>query len=178
MLEIVTLFSIGIALSMDTFSLSLGVGTFNISNKKALLLALIVSIMHFLMPFIGVLLGNSLIYLFKINNNFLLGLILIAISFEMMFDLLKKEEKSFDLSFVGMFLFAFGVSLDSFSTGLGLNAITEKIYMAMAIFSMCSFCFTYIGLILGKYCNRLLGVYSSVIGAFLLLIIGLLHIFK
>jgi len=142
MLEIITLFSIGIALSMDTFSLSLGLGTFNISNKKALLLSIIVGIMHFIMPFIGVVLGNSLINLFKIDSNFLLGLILIAIAFEMLFDLLKKEERKFDLSFLGIILFAFGVSLDSFSTGLGLTAITEKIYMAMTIFTICSFCFT------------------------------------
>lgn len=178
MLEIVTLFSVGIALSMDTFSLSLGLGTFNISNKKALMLSTMVGIMHFLMPFIGVLLGIKLIELFKLDSNFLLGLILIAISFEMIFDLLKKEEKNFNLSLLGMFLFSVGVSLDSFSTGLGLNAITNNIYMAMTIFSICSFCFTYLGLILGKYCNRILGVYSSVIGAFLLLIIGILHIFK
>ena len=178
MLEIISLFSIGIALSMDAFSLSLGIGTFNITNKKAFWLALIVGIMHFLMPFIGTVLGNTIIDLFKINNNFLLGLILIAISLEMLFDLLKKEEKSFEFSFIGMFVFALGVSIDSFSTGLGLSAITSNIYIAMVIFSVCSFCFTYIGLILGKYCNRLLGVYSTVIGSFLLLGIGIFHIFK
>lgn len=178
MLEIITLFSIGIALSMDTFSLSLGIGTFNISSKKALILSIIVGIMHFIMPFIGVILGQSIINLFKINSNFLLGLILIAISFEMLFDLFKKEEKIFDLSLVGMLLFALGVSLDSFSTGLGLNAITDNIYMAMSIFSVCSFCFTYLGLTFGKYTNRLLGVYSSVIGAFLLIIIGIIYIFN
>jgi len=177
MLEIITLFSVGIALSMDTFSLSLGVGTFNITNKKALILSLIVGIMHFIMPFIGVLLGNSLINLFKLDSNFLLGLILIAISFEMLFDLFKKEDRKFNLSLIGMVLFALGVSLDSFSTGLGLNAITENIYMAMSIFSVCSFCFTYLGLTLGKYTNRLLGVYSSVVGAILLIIIGIIYIF-
>jgi len=178
MLEIITLLSIGIALSMDTFSLSLGLGTFNISNKKALLLSCIVGLMHFIMPFIGVILGQNLINLFKLDSNFLLGLILIAISFEMLFDLLKKEERNFNLSFIGMFLFALGVSLDSFSTGLGLNAITNNIYMAMSIFSVFSFCFTYLGLTLGKYTNRLLGVYSSVIGAILLIIIGIIYIFS
>ncbi|MBQ6687388.1 MAG: manganese efflux pump [Bacilli bacterium] len=178
MLEIITLFSVGLALSMDTFSLSLGLGTFNISNRKALLLALIVGIMHFLMPYLGMLLGNTLISIFKINNNFLLGLILIAISLEMLFDLLKKENRAFNLSLIGMFFFALGVSLDSFSTGIGLNAITHNIYMAMGIFSICSFCFTYIGLILGKYCNHILGVYSSVLGSLLLLTIGILHLFK
>ena len=178
MLEIISLFSIGIALSMDAFSLSLGIGTFNITNKKAFVLALIVGVMHFLMPFIGTILGNTIINLFKINNNFLLGLILIAISLEMLFDLLKKEEKSFEFSIIGMFIFALGVSMDSFSTGLGLSAITSNIYIAMIIFTVCSFCFTYIGLILGKYCNKLLGVYSTVIGAFLLLGMGIFYLFK
>jgi len=178
MIEMITLFSVGMALSMDTFSLSIGLGTFSISNKKALSLAFIVGIMHFIMPFIGVVLGNSLIYIFKLNSDLLLGLILIAIALEMLFDLMKKEEKNLDLSLLGMFFFAFGVSLDSFSTGIGLKAITENIYLAMTIFSICSFCFTYTGLIMGKYSNRLLGVYSSVIGAFLLLIIGIIHIIK
>lgn len=177
MLEIITIFSIGIALSMDAFSLSLGIGTFNISNKKALYLAIIVGIMHFLMPYLGLAIGNSIINYFKLNNEILLGSILIIISFEMLFDLLKKEEKEYNLSLIGMLLFAFGVSLDSFSTGLGLIVITNNYYIAMIIFSLCSFSFTYLGLTIGKYTNKLLGVYSNVIGAILLIIIGLIYIF-
>jgi len=68
--------------------------------------------------------------------------------------------------------------LIEYNQKVNLTAITEKIYMAMTIFTICSFCFTYLGLILGKYCNKLLGVYSSVIGSFLLLIIGIIHLFK
>jgi len=176
MYEIITLFSIGIALSMDTFSLSLGIGTFNISSKKALLLSIIVGIMHFLMPLIGVILGNIIINIFKINSNVLLGLILIAISIEMLFDILKKEQKSCKLSFIGILLFAIGVSIDSFSTGLGLLAITSNIYIASFIFSVCSFCFTYLGVVIGKYTTKLLGTYSTLVGAISLIIIGIIYI--
>lgn len=178
MVELLTIFSIGIALSMDAFSLSLGIGTFNITNKKVLLLSSIVGIMHFIMPFLGVVLGAKLINVFNLDSNFLLGMILIAISIEMLFDLLKKEEKSINMSFLGMFLFAFGVSLDSFSTGIGLTAITNNIFMAMAIFTICSFSFTFMGLTIGKYTNKLLGVYSSLIGSILLMGIGLFYIFS
>lgn len=178
MVELLTIFSIGIALSMDAFSLSLGIGTFNISNKKALLLSSIVGVMHFIMPFLGVILGAKLINIFSLDSNFLLGMILVAISIEMLFDLLKKEEKSINMSFLGMFLFAFGVSLDSFSTGIGLTAITNSIFMAMAIFTICSFSFTFMGLTIGKYTNKLLGVYSSLIGSVLLMGIGLFYIFS
>ena len=178
MLEILSIFFVGIALSMDTFSLSLGIGTFNISNKKALVLSTIVGIMHFLMPFFGVFIGSNLTRIFKLNSNFLLGLILIVIGLEMLYSIIKKEDKSFDLSVIGMFLFAFGVSLDSFSTGLGLHAITQNIFLAMTIFTVCSFSFTYLGLILGKYSSKYLGVYATLGGAILLLLIGIFHLFR
>ena len=66
MQELFSILIIGIALSMDTFSLSLGVGMFDISNKKALRLALIVGLMHFIMPFLGMILGEQLIRFFYI----------------------------------------------------------------------------------------------------------------
>ena len=50
MKEIITLFIIAIALSMDTFSLSLGIGTSNITKKRMLIFSIIVGIMHFIMP--------------------------------------------------------------------------------------------------------------------------------
>ena len=42
MYSIIMLFTIGIALSMDTFSLSLSIGTLNIKSKKIILIAIIV----------------------------------------------------------------------------------------------------------------------------------------
>ena len=44
--------------------------------------------------------------------------------------------------FLGILLFSFGVSIDAFSTGLGLNAITTNQMFAMAIFAAVSFSFT------------------------------------
>jgi putative Mn2+ efflux pump MntP len=176
MREIIMLILIAIALSMDTFSLSLGLGTYNLSSKRMILFSSIVGLMHFLMPLIGNIIGSKIISLFAINSNFLLGIILIYLSLVMFIDILKKEEKRNNLNILNMFIFAFGVSIDSFSTGLGLEAITSNILPAVLIFSLCSFSFTILGLLIGKYARKLLGTYASIFGAILLLVIGTIYL--
>lgn len=178
MLEFITILSIAIALSMDTFSLSLGLGTCNLSKQKSLILSLVVGIMHFLMPLLGIIIGNNIVTFFKLNSNLLLGLILLFIAGQMLYEIFFKEETKINLNLAGIFLFSFGVSIDAFSTGLGLTAITSNIFLAMFIFSVTSFLFTIIGLSIGKYANQVLGVYSSVFGALILIVIGLTHIFR
>ena len=90
---LISLFIIGVSLSMDTFSISLSIGTFNISTKKVLFLSILVGVMHFIMPFLGVNLGSKIIAFLNINVNFLLGIILLFIAVEMTIDLIKHEEK-------------------------------------------------------------------------------------
>lgn len=178
MKEIITVLIIAIALSMDTFSLSLGIGTYNFRKRKMLLFSSIVGIMHFIMPLLGNFVGNKIIDFFTINSNFLLGVILIYLSITMFIDILKNDEKEINLSILNMFIFAIGVSIDSFSTGLGLQAITNNLLPAVIIFSFTSLSFTYIGLLIGKYANNHLGTSASVFGSILLLIIGIFHLCK
>ena len=59
-MNIFLLLLIGICLSMDTFSLSLSLGTFNIVKKKCILFSCLVAMFHFIMPLLGVILGNSI----------------------------------------------------------------------------------------------------------------------
>ncbi len=175
-MEILSLIIVGIALSMDTFSLSLGIGMWSHDNKKALKLALIVGIMHFIMPFIGMLLGTELSKFLEINADILLGIILMLIAVQMFIDILKHEEEKFDLSIIGMMIFAVGVSLDSFSVGIGLKAITSNVYLGMTIFAICSFLFTFTGIIMGRFANKIMGVYANIIGVIILFILGLVHL--
>ncbi len=175
---LISLLLIGISLSMDTFSISLGIGTYNISKKKIIFLCLLVGIMHFFMPLIGSFFGSKIILFLNINVNFLLGIILLFIGVEMTIDLIKDDDNFFELNLFNMFLVSLSVSLDSFSTGLGLEAITTNNYLSGLIFSICASIFTFLGLIIGKYSSKKLGSYANIIGIFLLVILGLFHIFK
>ena len=90
----------------------------------------------------------------------------------------KEEDTSIDLSFLGMFLFAFGVSIDAFSTGLALTAITQNKILAMCLFSITSFVFTWVGLSIGSFVSSKLGNKASILGFILLVILGVFHICK
>lgn len=175
-MQIISVLLIGIALSMDTFSLSLSVGTFNLTNKLALRLSLIVGVMHFFMPIIGMFLGEKIVNMFSLECDIFLGIILIFIAIQMLIDIFRKEDSKFNLSWWGMFLFALGVSLDSFSVGFGINAITESIVLATSIFAICSFIFTFGGLMIGKFASEHMGIYANVIGITILFVLGIVHI--
>lgn len=162
---------------MDTFSISLSIGTFNLNKSKTIFLCVLVGIMHFLMPLFGSMLGKKIINFLNVNVNFLLGLILLFICVEMIVDLFKTSEKFFELNIFNMFLISLSVSLDSFSTGLGLSAITSDFLLSGIIFSICAAAFTFLGLLIGKYSGEKLGIYANLFGILLLFVLGIIHIF-
>ena len=89
----------------------------------------------------------------------------------------KKESKINVLGIGELILFGLAVSIDSFSVGIGLNAIYNKPILAALIFSITSYIFTYLGLLLGTKINNKIGKYSTIIGGIVLIIIGIIYLF-
>lgn len=176
MREIVSILLIGISLSMDTFSLSLTLGTIS-ENKLIKILPLFVGIFHFFMPLLGNIIGITLINLLNLASNIILGTVLIVLGINLAIHYFKDETVEINLNIIGVIIFALSVSIDSFSVGLGINDITNNYYIASIIFALCSAAFTYLGIIIGKYSSKLIGKYAIILGIFLLLILGIFHLF-
>lgn len=176
MREIVSILLIGISLSMDTFSLSLTLGTIS-ENKLIKILPLFVGIFHFFMPILGNIIGITLINLLNLASNIILGTVLIVLGINLAIHYFKDESAEINLNIIGILIFALSVSIDSFSVGLGINDITNNYYIASVIFALCSASFTYLGIIIGKYSSKLIGKYAIILGIFLLLILGIFHLF-
>lgn len=176
MREIVSVLLIGISLSMDTFSLSLTLGTV-LENKLIKILPLFVGIFHFFMPILGNFIGITLINLLNLASNIILGTVLIVLGINLAIHYFKDESAEINLNIIGILIFALSVSIDSFSVGLGINDITNNYYIASVIFALCSASFTYLGIIIGKYSSKLIGKYAIILGIFLLLILGIFHLF-
>lgn len=171
-----SIFFIGIALSMDAFSIALSIGTNNISKKNIITIISLVGLMHLIMPQLGLFLGNQIYNIININPKFIISVILYYLVFVMYFD---KTNKNVNIqSFINIFLFAFSVSIDSFSVGIGLKGLTEHYILASIVFSICSFCITYIGLVLGKYSLKILKDKAKYVGIVLLLIIATVNLCK
>ena len=162
---------------MDAFSIALSIGTTHLSKNRFILIPIVVSIMHFVMPLIGLFLGNQILSVININPKIIMTIILLYLAFLMYKD--RNNDKVTKInSLLSIFLYALSVSLDSFLVGIGLKALTDKIIIPPIIFSLCAGTITYMGLILGKYSQKVWKEKASLIGIILLISISIVNICK
>lgn len=169
---------IGISLSMDAFSLALIYGTQSISKRNKIILSIIVSIYHFVMPLLGVFLGNIILKYLVINLSIVVSIIFLFIGIEMIISSIKDDSHDFVVSIFGFLIFGLSVSIDSFTTGIGLNVINNNYLEVSSIFCIVSGSFTYLGLILGNKLGSIFGKLSTIIGGVILIILGIIYFFR
>lgn len=169
---------IGISLSMDAFSLALIYGTQSISKRNKIILSIIVGIYHFVMPLLGVFLGNIILKYLVINLSIVVSIIFLFIGIEMIISSIKDDSHDFVVSIFGFLIFGLSVSIDSFTTGIGLNVINNNYLEVSSIFCIVSGSFTYLGLILGNKLGSIFGKLSTIIGGVILIILGIIYFFR
>ena len=175
-MEFLLVVIIAISLSMDAFSISLAYGTLKIEKNKQYIISMTVGIFHFIMPLIGLIVGNKVISIFKIRPEIIIFIILVVIGIEMVYETFKKKETIKIMHKLEILLFAFAVSIDSFSVGITLAKINKNYLLSALMFALTSFIFTLIGLKLGNKIETLIGKMSTVIGGIILIIIGISYI--
>ncbi len=174
-MELLLVLLVAVSLSMDAFSLSLAYGTLGISKKQILLLSFIVGCFHFFMPIIGMFVGNGIFNFIKINPDIIVFMVLLVIGVQMILESFGEKDGLKVMKTVELFLFAFAVSLDSFSVGFTLTNFGLNYMISVLMFALCSMSFTFIGLLLGNKIGKLVGKFSTIIGGTVLVIIGVLH---
>ena len=167
----VEIFLIAISLSMDAFSLSISISASNLYKTRAILFAIVVGIFHFFMPIFGYLLKQIINYIIIIPSNFIFICIIIFIILGILIDDNKLSSK-----ILNPFIFAFTVSIDSFSIGISIESST--LLISCMIFSLTSFFFTIFGFILGKVINNSLHKYSKIVAISILLIALLIKLIQ
>ena len=115
---------IALSLSVDAFSLSLAYGLMRISNIKIFVIAFLTGVFHFFMPLLGKLLGTYILKIILIDIKYIIVFIFLLIIVEMIKSL-KDATEEFKISLLSAFLFAFAVSIDSFSVGIGITYFTS-----------------------------------------------------
>jgi putative Mn2+ efflux pump MntP len=177
-MNIILIFIIAVSLSMDAFSLTLAYGTISMAKREINTLSIIVGIYHFFMPIFGMLIGTFIANILLISGDLIVLVIFSFIGINMIIESFKKEEKIKKMKILEMILFGLAVSIDSFSVGIGINNISNNFLMCSTIFSITSFIFTYIGLVLGNKLNQLIGKISTLIGGITLMILGIIYVIK
>ncbi|WP_307330669.1 manganese efflux pump MntP [Evansella vedderi] len=168
------------ALSMDAFSLSIGMGLVGLRYKHIAKIGMTVGGFHVLMPLIGILLGRLLSQYIGFLAFILGGVVLIFIGVQMILSTFNyNEERSAVLSPTGwgLFLFSLSVSIDSFSAGLSLGMLGAKTWITLVSFGWMSALLTIVGLILGRKMGNWIGGYSEWLGGAILVAFGVKIIF-
>ncbi|MFD1036865.1 manganese efflux pump MntP family protein [Virgibacillus byunsanensis] len=172
--EFVSLSFMAIALGMDAFSVSLGMGMQRMRLKRIALIGVIIGLFHIIMPFIGMLLGQAISERIGYLTIIFGGSLLIIIGAQMVFSAFNREAiKIVQPIGMGLFFFALSVSFDSFSVGLSLGMSGVKTVIALLLFGSASMVLTWSGLLLGKKVHGLFGVYSEILGGSILFAFGL-----
>ena len=168
---------IGIALSMDAFSLALGLGTTGITRKQRFKLSTAVAIMHYIMPQLGLFFGDKLFRLLEINVDIVMIIVFFYLGISMF--LKRKEERAIiNHSILSYFTLAFFVSIDSFSVGACLPTITNNWLFPPIIFSVSAGIITYCGLLLGYHSIKLLKENATLLGSIILILLAIVNLFE
>lgn len=161
------------AISLDAFSVALGMGTYRLSTRRLFLIGFLVGMFHILMPLMGMIIGKLLSIKLGMVTAIIGGVLIILLGIQFIFSSIrKKDERTFSVG-MSMWLFAFSVSLDSFSVGLSLGMVGVKLWISILFFGVVSMIFTWIGLLLGGKVHSIMGRYGEMLGGIILLLFGI-----
>lgn len=161
---------------MDAFSLSICIGTLNIRYKKILILSIIVGIFHFIMPIIGMNIAHLILKYISFNPKNITTIVFLLLGIFMIID--KNDNINKLTNTLSLILFGFLVSIDSLVAGIGIDMIYHNHIIAAFIFSIFSFTFTLLGLLIGKYINNRIGNVSKIFGGVILIALALQNLTK
>ncbi len=169
----VTIIIMAVALSMDAFSISLGLGLLGINYRRIVLIGVTVGIFHAAMPLLGMFIGQLLSYMMGTIAHFVGGSGLVILGSQMLLSTFRQESSIiFSPRGIGLLLFSISVSIDSFTIGLSLGMIGLKTWVTVMSFALFSATFTWAGLLLGKKVGPFVGNQSEWIGGFILIFFG------
>ena len=186
----IEVFLLAIALAMDAFAVSIGLGAKSQKQSSAYVLRLAVyaalyfGIAQGVMPLIGYLLGAVLLGWLATAAPWIGGGILIVLGAKMLYEAFNGEVEavlagSFDeniqekINHRMMFTLAIATSIDAMAAGFTLNLLALNAWLACLIIAIVTAVFGFFGIYLGKSSGTWLEDKAEILGGFVLIAIGI-----
>jgi putative Mn2+ efflux pump MntP len=175
----ITLLLLGFALSLDSFRVSVGLGTLKLSRLRQLQIVIAFGVCDALAPLIGLLIGKSLLEFIGPWVEHLGPLLLCAYGFYVIYIAQRcagREEGETDRWMVlGLPL---SLSLDNLIAGTTLGMIGFPILLSITIIGAMSSLLSLAGLRLGRTAVSLLRIRADLIGGVVLIVIALTFVIE
>ena len=182
---------IGVALSMDAFSVSLSSGMVypNLTRARRLMMPVMFGVFQGIMPMAGYFLGYWFRDIISRWQGPISLVILGLIGFNMIRDGIKAEEGEHEdkqLTVTALIALAVATSIDAFAVGVSFAAsgvgvslipLTQNIFIVSALIAATTFVLCMVALPVGRAASDKLGDRAQILGGIILIIIGIKNMF-
>ena len=172
MIEVIIL---AVALSMDAFAVSIGLGAKEDTPKLALKAGLFFGIFQALMPFIGYLGGRGVLGWVEAYAHWIAFGLLALIGAKMVYEGLHEgiEKEISAITNKMMLILAIATSIDAMAAGFSLTLLDANPYFACLIIGITTFAFSWIGVLIGKNSGTWLESKAEIFGGTVLILMGI-----
>ncbi len=172
MFEVIIL---AVALSMDAFAVSIGLGSKGNVRGLGLKAGLFFGIFQALMPFIGYLGGKGILSWVDAYAHWIAFGLLALIGGKMIYEGLHEgiEEDIAAITNRVMLVLAIATSIDAMAAGFSLTLLDINAYLACFIIGVTTFAFSWVGVEIGKRSGTWLESKAEIFGGAVLILIGI-----
>jgi putative Mn2+ efflux pump MntP len=169
-------FILAVALSMDAFAVSIGLGAKH--NNKTISLGIIAAtyfgLFQGVMPLIGYLGGKGVLSWVESYASWIAFLLLLLIGIKMIYESFSEgiEEGIAKITHRVMFLLAIATSIDAMAAGFSLTILNVNPFIACFIIGMITFFFSGLGVYIGSKSGTYLESKAELFGGLVLILIG------
>ena len=173
MLEVIIL---ALALSMDAFAVSIGLGSKHVVNAKSLSVsaAIYFGVFQGIMPLIGYLGSQGLFGLIGSFAHWIAFILLLFIGAKMVFEALSEgiEEDFAKITPHVMLLLGLATSIDAMAAGFSLTLMDFPPLLACLIIGFATFIFSFLGVHIGAKTGTWLESKAELLGGVVIILIG------
>lgn len=175
MIEVLIL---AIALSMDAFAVSIGLGAKKGSFHLALKAGLFFGVAQALMPLMGYLGGKEILGWVANYTHWIAFALLAFIGAKMIYEGIQEEaeeeiSETSEITNKTMFILAIATSIDAMAAGFGLNLLEANPYIACLSIGIITFAFSAVGVFIGKNSGTWLEGKAEIFGGIVLILMGI-----
>ncbi|MBC3807116.1 manganese efflux pump [Undibacterium seohonense] len=172
MIEVIIL---ALALSMDAFAVSIGLGAKKNVPNLALRVGLFFGLFQALMPFFGYWGGRGVFGWVAGYTHWIAFGLLVVIGAKMIYEGLQEgiEEDIAQVTNKMLLTLAIATSIDAMAAGFSLNLLAVNPYLACVIIGVITFAFSVVGVIVGKRSGTWLESKAEIFGGTVLILMGI-----
>jgi len=167
---------LAIALSMDAFAVSIGLGSKKLTNSNSLSLKAGIYFGFFqgFMPLIGYYSGQGLSTWVEAYAPWIAFILLMFIGSKMIYESLSEgiEEDIAQVTHRVMLILAIATSIDAMAAGYAITLLDVEIFLACLIIGVTTFGFSWLGVKIGEKSGTWLESKAELLGGIVLLGIG------